>query len=145
MRNVEQYFGRQFSAFGLAALVALLLSSQFSSAAGLNNTVLHPAEDAFVRSSFSSQKKNYGKEAFLELLDGRATSQAYLKFDLSSVEMFLKQAKIRFYAEMEKPALATIIVRSVGTNEWSEDTLTWKDKADYEEEIGKLELIGTGA
>lgn len=109
----------------------------------ITNAVLNPMEDASVRAGFNVQKKNFGGESVLELQGGKSEATAYLKFDLTDVDSFVKQAFFRFYAGAESPSVVTVTIKSLSSKSWSENSITWKDKPEAGSTLAQVQLVGT--
>jgi hypothetical protein len=132
------------STFSILTTLVWIVSITTSPAASLvQSGVSAPAEDAYVRSGFSNQKKNFGSDATLEIENGKNEAEAYIKLDLAGVDAFTKQAKLRFYAVSQAPNVATISIKLVADNGWSETTVTWKDKPIADKTVAQVQLVGT--
>jgi hypothetical protein len=124
----------------LGAWLPFVISSK--GATLVTAAVLNPTDDANVRSGFSNQKKNFGAEPVLELEGGRNEAEAYFKFSLADVEGAMKQATFRFYAGTESASVVTLAIKSVGSKDWAENTITWKEKPEQVATVGQVQLVG---
>jgi hypothetical protein len=131
--------GVRLNAIALACgLFGLGLQSVFSAA--VVRTQYSPTDDAHVKSGFSS-KKNFGSEPALELQNNRGTvSEGFLKFNLTGVDRNLKEARLRVHLTPEKADSTTVLVRSTLSGNWTESTLTWKDKPEHFNSIASIQL-----
>lgn len=125
--------------------VVLFLAGSVSAVPTLRTT--WPASaDAFVRSGFSSAKKNFGREPILELQTNNRnlSSETYLRFDLSTVDPNVKEARLRLNISAEKDEPTTVVIRSAAGN-WDENAINWKEKPEQGQAIAQIQAVGTAA
>ena len=113
------------------------------SSSTLVSTTFTTVDDAHVRiGGFATD--NYGANANLQLRETTitdATRQAYLKFDLSSIDNVVS-AVLRI--KNTGTGTGTVDLNRVANDSWFENTITWNSKPDIGDYIGTYQLNATG-
>ncbi|MFD0716049.1 polysaccharide lyase family 8 super-sandwich domain-containing protein [Paenibacillus sp. GCM10027626] len=97
-------------------------------------TKLDITEDAYVRSGAYSMN-NYGSDTRLEAVKsgGDFDRRAYLKLDVSTVDLNMFSAKIYLYGALTAASGSTTDLKlfSVADDNWTEGALNWNNKPSY--------------
>lgn len=110
-------------------------------AAGLVTT-LKPVADTFVRSQGRDSRKNYGAEPTIDIRSSvkDGVSEGYIAYDLTPFSGALTNARLRFHANLEKPGMAVVLVRSAVSTNWIEKSLSWWESIQHSVTLGRAEV-----
>lgn len=122
-------------------VVGCLVMELAAQAAGLVTT-LTPVADTFVRSQSRDSRKNYGTESTIDIRSSvkDGVSEGYIAFDLAPFSGSVTNARLRFHANLEKPGMAVVLVRSAVATNWVEKTLTWWESIPHAVTLGRAEV-----
>lgn len=112
----------------------------------ISSMAVYPAADSYIRNGGSYQAVNYGSEEVLVVKNGSSGfyRKAYLKFDLTSVSMPVKGAKLRLYGNDTASGASSVEkVYQVTNDSWQESAINWTNAPAMGALIGYLSMGST--
>ena len=103
--------------------------------------LLYPVADAHVHDGANADR-NFGSSPIMQIKKDPTpgySREAYLQFDLSSMEGGIESATLYLYASTRLEHIHGVDIHVAG-GDWKEDTLTWNTKPEIGEKIGSIQV-----